>query len=725
MNSFTNPNAVLQQALSLHQAGKIAQAAALYRQLLRQISPQPSILNLLGTAELQLGNTQEGVSLLGQSLAMEPNQPDVLSNRGIGLQKLARFDEALASYDRAISLNPANAEAFNNRGNTLQSLKRPDEALASFDRAIALKPLYSEAYSNRGNTLLELGLFEEALASCDRAIALKPGYAEAHCNRGNALLDLKRPEEALASCDRAIVLQPTLAEAHHNRGAVLAGHGRLEEALASFDRAITLKPNYAKAHNNRGNALMALKQPQEAVANFDRAIALCPDLAEAHYNRGTALANLDRQEEALASFDRAIAIKPDYAEAHHNRGNALMELQRPEDALTAFDEAASRPGAQAVEALIGKAVLLNELGRNSEAETVFAAALEMAPGSVRALFNFAAVRKFAAGDPLIDRMEQLLFADDAQDGEDEIMLHFALGKAWLDAGDAERAFSHLASGNRLKRATFDYSADEMDRSMAGIAATFSPETMRRLADSGEPSQVPVFVIGMPRSGTTIIEQILAAHPQVHGAGELKTMRRIAERPPSGFPQWLDSVQPRDLARYGRAYIDQVTPKAPGALRIVDKMPANFFYSGLIHLMLPNAQIIHCRRDAADTCFSNYALLFTTEHRFTYDLQELGRFYCAYEALMAHWRAILPADRFLEVRYEDVVNDLEGQARRLIAYLGLEWDAACLEFYKNTRQIRTASLNQVRQPIYHSSVGRSKPYAKHLAPLLKSLGISAP
>jgi hypothetical protein len=314
--------------------------------------------------------------------------------------------------------------------------------------------------------------------------------------------------------------------------------------------------------------------------------------------------------------------------------------------------------------------------------------------------------------------------------DDIIMLHFALGKAWLDAGDASRAFKHLDEGSRVKRATFAYDGNVAMQWMATVAEKFSAETMQRLAGNGDPSNVPVFVIGMPRSGTTLTEQILAAHPLVHGAGELKILQQIADRTagpdglPIGFPRLVEMMQPQDFAKLGKKYLDQITPKAPGAMRIVDKMPANFLYTGLIHLILPNARIVHCKRDAMDTCLSCYTKLFAGEQKFSYDQKELGQFYRVYEMQMEHWRKILPAENFIEVQYEEVVDDLETQAKRLISFIGLEWDSACLEFYKNKRQIRTASFEQVRKPIYRTSVGRWKPYAEYLAPLMETLGVTA-
>jgi hypothetical protein len=259
--------------------------------------------------------------------------------------------------------------------------------------------------------------------------------------------------------------------------------------------------------------------------------------------------------------------------------------------------------------------------------------------------------------------------------------------------------------------------------MARIAETFSSSLFERLRGGGDPSSRPVFVIGMPRSGTTLVEQILASHPLVAGAGELPAMR-LAVESLGDYPDAIAGLARDSLAALGRQYL-QRTAKLSTRPHLVDKMPANFLYAGLIHLILPNARIINCRRDAADTCLSCYTKLFAAEQLFSYDLAELGSFHRAYERLTAHWRAMLPADRFIDVDYESVVDDLPAQARRLTDWLGIRWDENCLRFHETKRVIRTASLAQVRQPIYKSSKGRARRYAPYLAPLLAALEAEDP
>jgi hypothetical protein len=305
--------------------------------------------------------------------------------------------------------------------------------------------------------------------------------------------------------------------------------------------------------------------------------------------------------------------------------------------------------------------------------------------------------------------------------EDRLNLQFALGKAWMEAGDAARAFTHFERANGLQRSLLQFDIDRHLAVMDAMAASFDADTMGRLAGAGHPSDRPIFIIGMPRSGTTLVEQVLASHPLVHGAGELPLMGQLADRLPAPGDGLVEALSPDALARLGAEYDSRLEALAPGAARVTDKLPGNFLFAGLIRLVLPDAWIIHCVRDPLDTCLSCYETRFTKGHHFAYDLRELGLHHRGYQRLMDHWRGVLPKGRFIEVRYEDVVADLKGQAQRLVAFCGLDWDEACLEFHQTPRQIWTASWNQARRPLYRSSVHRARAHADRLGPLIEALG----
>jgi len=329
----------LKQALALHQQGHLAQAEALYKEVL-QVQPQHfDALQLLASIWTHRGSSIAAIELFDRALAINPHHASALSNRGVALQDLGRHEEALLSYDRALAIKPDYAEALANRGNALRHLARNEEALLSYDRALAIKPAHVVALSNRGNALRDLHRLDEALRSYDRALAIMPDHAETLTNRGNVLRELKRNEEALQSYDRALAIMPNSAEILSNRGVALQDLKRHEEALQSLDRALAIDPDHAEALSNRGNALRSLERNDEAIQSYDRALAVRPDYAEALSNRGVALRDLVRHEEALQSYARALAVRPDYAETLYNLGNALQDLRRHDEALQSFARA--------------------------------------------------------------------------------------------------------------------------------------------------------------------------------------------------------------------------------------------------------------------------------------------------------------------------------------------------------------------------------------------------
>jgi hypothetical protein len=308
-----------------------------------------------------------------------------------------------------------------------------------------------------------------------------------------------------------------------------------------------------------------------------------------------------------------------------------------------------------------------------------------------------------------------------------ISLHYALGKAYDDLKEYDKAFPQFLEGARIKRSKLQYNADDDVARSRRITELCDKSFIEKLRGAGDPSSLPIFVLGMPRSGTTLTEQIVASHPDVFGAGELRDLMEVAQQMPTSqknflsYPDNLAALSREDVSRWGSDYVARLRKRAPGAKHITDKMPANYMALGLIPLLLPNAKIIHVKRNPVDTCVSCFTRLFNRHQDATYNLTELGRHYVNYAKLMEHWRDVLPEGSFIEVQYEDIVADMEGQARRLIHFCGLEWNDACLDFHKNTRKIRTASVTQVRQPIYNSSVERWRHYEKYLDPLLKELG----
>ena len=539
-------------------------------------------------------------------------------------------------------------------------------------------------------------------------------------------------QDALPALRKAAELLPDDAEAHGNLAAALRARGQLEAAVASSRRALQIKPDFAGGHNNLGVVLQDLGRLDEAVASYRRALEIKPDFAEAHNNLGGALKELGQLDGAVASYRRALEIKPDFAKAHSNLGVVMRELGQLGDELQCYLRALEIDPICS-EALLGLGQLCMASGEMAEAEALFRKALEIKPDDPEARLLLAQVNKVKAGD---ENLAALLATEQAarRSGsplpyKKAIFLHFALGKCLDDIGDHDRAFPHFIEGCKLKRATYDYDAERMTQHFNDIMRIFDRATTERLRGGGDPSRTPIFVLGMPRSGTTLTEQIIASHADVHGAGELPDLMAIAQRDAAGaeaaFPNNIPALDQARLGAWASEYVAGLQRRAPEAKHITDKMPANFLAIGLIHVMLPNAKIIHVSRNPVDTCLSCFMQLFSSGQEQSYELSELGKYYVDYARLMGHWRSVLPAGAFLEVQYENIVADQETQARRMIDYCGLDWNDACIDFHKNERSIHTASMTQVRQPIYKSSVERWRPYEKFLGPLLDALGDLAP
>jgi tetratricopeptide (TPR) repeat protein len=539
-------------------------------------------------------------------------------------------------------------------------------------------------------------------------------------------------KDALSAMQRAAKLLPNDAEAHGNLAALLRARGQIDAAVVSGRRALQINPNFAEAHNNLGVALQDLGQLEEAVASYMRALEIKPDFSEVYNNLGGALKELGQFDDALICYRSALQIKPDFAQVHSNLGVVLRELGQLDGEVESYRRALEIDPACS-EALLGMGQLYLARGEMAEAEDFFRKALAIKPDDLEVRLLLAQVRKVKAGD---ENLAALLATEEAARRNGSLMpykkaiyLHFALGKSFDDLGDYDRAFSHFIEGCKLKRATFEYDAVQTTQHFNDIMRVFNLDTMARLKGGGDLSSVPIFVLGMPRSGTTLVEQIIASHPEVYGAGELPDFMAFAQREvagtDAGFPNNVAALDQADLTRRATQYIAGLQARAPASRHITDKMPANFLAIGLIHMMLPNAKIIHVNRNPIDTCLSCFMQLFSNNQEHTYDLSELGRYYSDYARLMQHWRNVLPAGSVLDVQYENIVAEQETQSRRIINFCGLDWNDACLDFYKNKRLIGTASKTQVRQAIYSSSVERWRPYEKFLSPLLDELGHWAP
>jgi len=460
--------------------------------------------------------------------------------------------------------------------------------------------------------------------------------------------------------------------------------------VASFQNALALRPDLAEAHLALGNALMDHGKPTEAAPAYEQALRLNPNLDQAHHSLGCIFQGQGKLDQALASFQRALAVNPNFPEAHHNLGNVLTQQGKFAEAAACYDQT-----------------------------------LALKPDYAEAHFHRSELKTFRAGDADLATLEALAADSDGLAPDKLVYIHFALGKALEDVGDYPRAFEHWLKANALRRRELEYNEVATQATFRQIADLFDSALFDRFPAVGDPSPAPIFIVGMPRSGSTLVEQILASHPLVHAAGELNNLDLLvrgvkdAAGRPIPFPRCVSALDADGLRTMGAAYLASLPAVAEGKIRITDKAPGNFFRVGMIRLILPNARIVHTLRDPVDTCISCFSRFFNAVP-FSYDLAELGCYYRWYHELMEHWRSVLPAGAMLDVSYEEVVDNLEEQARRLIDYCGLPWDDRCLSFHQNSRAITTSSNVQVRRPLYRSSLARWRRYEAYLEPLLVEL-----
>ncbi len=677
-------------ALQQHQAGRLAVAEQIYRQILAADPDHADALHLLGVVAAQAGKNEAALQYIGRAIARKENVPVFHHNLGEAHRALGQLAEAVVCYRRALELKPDYAEAHSSLGNVLKDQGRLDEAIAQLRRALELKPDLAEAHNNLGVAFKEQGRLAEAAVCYRRALELKPDYVAAHNNLGVALKEQGNLDQAAACYRRALELKPDYALACNNLAVVLTEQGKLDQAVAACRRALELKPDYAEAFSTLATALKAQGKDGEALSCWQRALELKPDSAELHSNLGVAYKDQGRLDEARACWRKATALRPDFAEAFGNLGSVAEET-----------------------------------GDFAAAEEAFRRALRQNPRFALGYYKLAEVLGGRLPDEDIAAQRRLL-EDAATTDAQRLLLHFGLAQVLDARGEYAEAAEHLARGNALQLVEWRkrgqvYDVEEHEMLVAALMDVSMPDFFARVQGGGLESEVPVFVVGLPRSGTTLIEQIMASHSRVFGAGEIKlvhqTMALLGEEGSELIEglRRLDAHKTRELASW---HLERLRAHAPAAARIVNKMPDNYLFLGVLAALFPRAKFIHCRRDLRDVAVSCWMSHFQ-EIRWTSDWRHIISRFHQYERIMEHWRAVLPSP-VLDVAYEETVTDLEGVARRLVAWCGLEWEPDCLQFHQTRRSVRTASATQVRRPIYGTSVGRWRHYEGPLGELFAAI-----
>ncbi len=646
--------------------------------------------------------------------------PAEILARAVQLHQRNELQQAATLYQQILQSEPGHAEALHllgvvalQRGNLAVAIDLISQAIASNDQVIVFHTNLAAAYHAAGR-------YEASAASCRAAIRLNPASAEAHNNLGAALKHLGKTAEAVACYRQAVQLKNDYADAWKNLGSTLYDQGEAKAAIEPLERAVQLQPRFAEAHRVLGAAQRKLGQNDQALASYQRALQVSPNSPEALHG----LANLIREQgdhsQAIALYRRALDVKPDYAEAQCHLGCTLAAAGEFDEALICYARALElRPDYS--EAYFNQALSLAQLGRFDEAAACCKKALEIEPDNLKAR------RLLHDTTPAADESDQIetlrdLAQRDSTTVEERAEACFTLGGIFDRQADYQQAFQWYQTGNDGLDPGFDRAGHTQH--ISAIIDRFPPSLFAKRVPNETKTVRPIFIIGMPRSGTTLVEQILCSHEAVFGAGELEDIRRLAQAvpgpagQPNGFPQMVADLESATLAQMVDEYVASASRLASGEPRLTDKMPSNFLYLGLIALLFPGAHVIHCRRHPLDTCLSCYFQKFN-HLPFSFNLENLGHYYQEYQRLMAHWQACgseLPV-RLFEVDYEHLVGNLESTSRALVEHCGLAWDERILEFHTTLRPVRTASLWQVRQPIYSSSVGRWRHYEQYLGPLM--------
>jgi tetratricopeptide (TPR) repeat protein len=687
-------------------------------------SAGPNPLVAEATALCQRGRLDEAEALLRGVLSFAPRDHAALHMLGVIAHRKGDHPRAVDFYRQAIAINGRVVAYHGDLGNAYFETRRHEDAARCFRRTLALEPSSALAHFGLGLALLGQKAYSAAAKELETAGKARPDHADTHLNFAIALTELGRLDEAIAHARRAVALNPGYAGSHLRLGIALRGKGEFGAARGHLTRAVEL----AVAQYQIAIAPRALEPPDHGIHAPKQVLVANPELVELLTQLGGVLYDLRQFDEAIGCYERALALAPGSPTMLHAIGRARYRQGRFEESRAAY--------IRAIELEPGNAENYWGVGRIYEAEGRFdkaiawqEKALAHQPDHSLAHYSLVMMRSSADREARVRQLEQIL-AQGSPDPNRCAPLNFALAKLYDEGADYDQAFRYFKAGNDLRKAAHRYQPGEEASLIDRLTASLSKGLFDEKERIGSRSERPVFIIGMPRSGTTLVEQILASHPQIHGHGEVDHItelviglaERLEGRQP--YPECLAALDANTAGCLAEEYLGQLERVACGAARSVDKMPHNFFHLGVIALLFPQARLLHCVRDPIDTCLSCYFHDFGLRHPFSWDLEQLGHYYRDYQRLMAHWHATLP-NPILDVPYEGLVGDQEVWSRKLIDFLGLPWDERCLAYYETNRPVTTSSSWQVRQPIYASSIGRWQHYVKHLGPLFSGLGWKMP
>ena len=695
---------------------RLGEAERSARTLLRAYPTAGLLWKVLSVAMMR--QNKNALTELRKTVELLPEDAEAHRNLATALLDLQQWEPALASLQSALALKPDDAGALLEYADALRAAGRVADAVPQYQRALQIDPASAEAHNNLGNAYRTLERYGDAATAYRQALRLRPDDPQVLCNLGVAERGLGHTDEGMGLTRRALALDPGLAIAHNSLGLMLVAAREHDQAIASFRQALTLAPAYVEALTNLGNTLREVGQRRDALPLYAEALRLDPKRAVHHWNLGSALFELRRFPDARACFAEAISLDPGYAPAHLGLAMASRQQRRPAEA-EASCQAALAIDPNYVEALSFMGELRADRGLFAEAQELFERTLAINPDFSFAYISIATHRQMTAEDGSWLAGTRALLARQPPLAH-EISLRYALGKYFDDLREYDEAFANYHQANELsKRYGATYDRVHFAQRVDSLINTIDANHLQQLRERGSESELPVLVMGMPRTGTSLTEQILASHPAVFGAGEVTFWD-------AAWNKWQQALQDgsADAARQQRmsaAYLERLKSPRAGVLRVIDKMPANFLYAGLIHGLFPRARFIHMLRHPLDTCLSIYFQNFFGMGPYANDLDSLAHYYGQYQRVMAHWRSLLPDTAVLDVPYEALIADQEGWSRRMLDFIGLPWDPKVLDFHQTERAVITASKWQVRQKIHSASAGRWRHYEKHLQPLQAALG----
>lgn len=653
-------NAIAMRAFVLHRAGRLNDAIAVLEQAVSNDPNLPVFHSNLCEMYRQAGELDRAVDHGLKATKLAPNYPDAQNNLGIVQFERSEFDAAEAAYKRALTLKPDFAEVHNNLGNLYRVRENSEASLRCYERAIELRPTYVEALANAGKAYMAERKYDVAEKLFRRASDIRPDYMEALTGIASASHAQGNGNYALTLLSRMTTMYPNSVEPFILLSQLLQEDHKLNGALAAAEQALALNGADHRTLALMGRVKREMGQTAEAVEWFRKALEVLPDSAELHNQLGVSHMELGEMDEARACFEKAIAIAPDALRVYTNLANAKKFTKR---------------------------------------ETHY--------------------KNFIAASKGIDTLSD----------HEKIGVYYALGKVYDDVGESQQAMEAFMAGAKLKRAELKYNKQASLYLFDRIKEVFTKEALdaKRALVKGSDTRAPILVLGMPRSGSTLTEQIISSHSQVFGAGEVRTLNQSMNETivkdfseSVRFPEVFRFLSQKHADAIVSGYLRDVPNWGGSTPYFTDKMLTNFFYIGLINVIMPNARIIHIRRNPVDNCISCFTRLFREDLPYSYDFDDLADYYGKYAGLMDHWRSVLPEGSFHELKYEDLVADTEGKARELLEFIGLPWEDRCLAFYDAKRPVKTASVTQVREPIYTRSVDRWKKYGAAVQPLIDRL-----